>query len=376
MARSRPFGQIKAPVDYIYILLRREIEAFRLSSYETFEFRLQVRPADSTSIVVDSGGVMIGFTAYKFFEPSHPTKVMEVEVQAEGGLRIKYQDEWCPVMDWLETYKPIMESWANITFFDSRGTTQMLGWEKQARWWSANGKHFPLLTMPPEIRKIVYRCVFGDRIEPYPYNTARELNAEDRSALAKKNSLSLLLACRQVYTEAGDVLFSSVPFLAEHPIIAQRVGDTQILQTHLRHLDIALSHWHFFFLFPTDPGSRNGRIASRVFASMRLDRLCLIVPPPWSDNKSQDQFVKCLVDSAQPYIRGHAVKLSGWATKRRKDDFDAEYKTFREEYLAWKACQGQEGRFRDTVGAYLKQLGGGAGGGGGGGGDDDDEKAR
>lgn len=193
--------------DLIGIVLRHEIEKFRLANFDSFELHMLIQPSARAKPIVDADGNSIGFDEYDFEQWSRPPKPIKVGL-SRSGPRIWYMKQWCPVTSYLQHLDPSGD-WKDGSG-SSASNAKQLRWEQQARWWLANGKKFPILDLPAEIRNIIYGYVFGAVVQPYPATRAGGLGLSSSTAVAKGSKFNLLQTCKLVSSEASHTLFHSI----------------------------------------------------------------------------------------------------------------------------------------------------------------------
>jgi hypothetical protein len=192
------------PGDLIGDVLRHEIEQFRLENFDSFELHVLIHPTTRAKPIIDADGNHIGFDEYDFDQWSRPPKPIKVGL-SRGGPKIWYMKQWRPLSSFLQHLKPSAD-W-NDDGNSSTLKSMQLRWEQQARWWLANGKKFPLLDLPAELRNLIYGHVFGAFVEPYPTARARRLGPSTYNTLAKTPNFNLLQTCKLVHNEASHILF-------------------------------------------------------------------------------------------------------------------------------------------------------------------------
>lgn len=204
-ARTIRVNQARANMpegDLIGTVLRHEIEQIRLDNFDSFELHVLIQPTPRAKPIIDADGNQIGFDEYDFDQWSQPPKAMKVGL-SRSGPRVWYMKEWRHVSYFLR-HLTTSNEW-NARGGSSTANAMQLRWKQQARWWLANGKKFPLLDLPAEIREIIYGYVFGAVVQPYPTVRARRLGPSSYSA--KRTNYNLLHTCKLVHKEASNILF-------------------------------------------------------------------------------------------------------------------------------------------------------------------------
>jgi hypothetical protein len=365
--RARLFPNV-TPGDYIGAALALEIEDFRIQTYDRFtNLHVLVRPVDYARPVYDINGAWVGSLNYSFDPWAHQRMVMSVRVSRSGRPKIWYLQEWRYVCSLLQNLLP-PPAYSNL---DEPATpeTLKLRWENQARWWLANGKKFPLLNLPAEIRDKIYGYAFEDKIEPYPTARARRLGLAQQAVMKKKLNFGLLLTCKKVYQETNNVLFLKTPFLVEHPAILRRLTDDNIVRPRICQLEIAFSHDEFLLLFrehiilPTGEISHSQSPAALALKSMQLSCLKLTITAP-SDttvngldpdacNKVEMKFLQ---HAAWPFVRGQPVELGGYVKTSQKLAFEGKCKAIREDFQTWKKGNIAAGQCEGSWDEYLYEV--------------------
>lgn len=348
---TRPFDPKMAYMNEIGDALQRDIDDYRNQSFHDFGLNVRVQPITQSAPIHDIKGRWIGFEKYNFDVWAEPGKVMRIRAYPKGEVKIKYLGRWTHVDSFLKHLKPQVD-WNDPADAGDFTREQIVQgrWEQQGRWWVANGKKFPLLDLPPEVREIIYGYVWGDYIEPYPNSKARKLPALTRRALAERTPYrDLLLTCRLINEEASNILFMYTPFLVEHYGIMGPLTSRIQQRVRIRQLELALSHDDFMRLFRKDtlrssgvviPGGSREALALR---RMKLSRIQLVIQPPSFttasgvfDGACQKAAVEWILRAARPFIRGHPVRLDGYIKTSQKTVYEAAYLVERKRVELWQ----------------------------------------
>ena len=346
---STRHSTMKAPDnDYFVDILRKDIEDFRMQSFETFGVDVCVHPVSDASPVYDLQGRWRGFDEYAFDVHGLPEKRMEVRISATDEVKIWYRNRWTRIARYMKHLTPPID-W-NAPGDGPRYRDRQLRWDQQGRWWLANGKKFRLLDLPSEIREMIYGFAFGPVVEPYPTCKARRLNGLGKMAMvARKPNSNLLLISNQVYEEASNILFLYTPFLVQHYGVLGALTSNIAQRSRIRQLELTLSHETFLKLFRTTIKGEDGKqiiVCTRqayALRCMKLNRLELQITAPsmtnesgWLDGACQKTVVDWILDRAWPLVRGHPVQVTGFVKTRQKAAFEAACLVERKRVEIWK----------------------------------------
>lgn len=371
--RNTMFGTTTIPKDYILEVLKLEIEDYCLSSYDTFDIHVSVHPSPNATYNYGSNGVWVGHTAYIFEHWTSLPQEFQILVRPSG--RPVYWDKvlktWLPLEFWLRRLKPVPR-WYELPNNREWADLSKERLAHQFRWWMANGKHFPLLKLPGEIREIIYDHVFPDTIDPCPKSPARRYDRSQRAVLARNINFDLLLTCKQVMSEASKALFSRSTFFVQHAAILRQVTLAPPLQSRVRRLIISFTHEQYLSLFrsytfdPIGQLQRNKSPSAEAFKFMQLDSLRLLVHRPVAASeqnnmfagKCQKKFVDWLMSSAWPFVRGQIVEIVGVVKSSQAKEFKEKCKAFKAAFKMWNEFRVADGKEEGRIAEYLQEIDG------------------
>lgn len=368
MAPGVVLAQHMKPSYSILKALWREIDEFVTSSFDKFGFNITVHPVDGATPVFMNGH-RVGVDRYVFKQWSGVSHAMKVRHAVDGKPVVWHLSRWKPVKAYLE-YVYLESNQEEVGFNLQPANRRLLQRDHQVRWWKANGKHFPLMELPAEIREIIYTHTLPDKVVPWPKSRVRGVNPFKQAQLAASNNFSLLLVSKQVYHEAKDTLFSYTPFLAEHSTILWRVTRSITLQSQLRQLEIACTFKEYISLFsPQEEGYgsflKTASPSAEGLKHMELNRLTLtlVQPSPYNKSGKFNECPKLVVDwltkIAWPFVRGHAVELRGdYIKTAQKVEFESRCKALREAFEAWKGFKDVDGKSERKVAEFLQEIDG------------------
>lgn len=346
---KRGRNKAMAYAEYIAETIRKEIQEYRTKSFDNFGIQVQLYPVPSAFEVYDQRGTWIGFTQYVFDAYGATPKEISVTVDHKWNVKIRYLGVWRPVTAYLDNVKP------HNAWDDSMSTADIihLRWRRQADWWKENGKVFPLMKLPVEIREMVFDQVWGPKIEPYPTNSSRKLTKMGKSARqARMPNAGILRTSRQIAAEASNTLYLRTPFLIEHYGVLKAFTCNIDQRNLIRHLELAYSHDDFMHLFSTDHIRRDKKTKAEfvgfghpalALRSMKLNSLRLTVAAPSLTTKTgkfdgacQHVGVDMIMEAAWPIIRGHPLELRGYVKDFQKQIYEARDVLERKRIQAWQ----------------------------------------
>lgn len=358
-----------AHTDYIAHALQRDIQEYRKLSFDNFAVDVRIHPIPSAFEFYDLKGKWIGFNKYAFDSHGSEPKAMSVTVDREWNIKIKYLGKWRHVSDYLENLRP------HNAWDDSMSKTDImhLQWRQQADWWRENGKVFPLMDLPAEVRESVYEHVWGPVVEPYPTNSSRKLTALGKiSRKLRMPNCKLLQTSSQVAAEASNILFLRTPFYIEHYGVLKALTSNIYQRVLIRRLDLAFSHEDFLHLFSTDHIRRDKKTKTEVVGfgypalvlrSMKLNSLRLVIAPPSLTTKSgifdgacQRVAVDMIMEAAWPIIRGHPLVLDGYVKDLQQKAYQARDVLERERVHAWQKKRKAWGLEEGSLAEYDEEL--------------------
>ncbi|KAK3057920.1 hypothetical protein LTR09_000996 [Extremus antarcticus] len=339
------------PFDLLRSLLVATIHEYRISSFENFGIVVWVKPAEDAREFYDTSNQSIGWTSYTFRTLHQPDKTMSVAMaSATGQMRVWFGGSWSPMSRFLDLVQPAIASIDGEGGF-SRGENKRFLWQQQSRWWLSNGKHFPLVKLPGELRNKIYVYALGDKIKPFPKHESRPSKTTHRS----ESNAALLRVSKLIYREASDVLFTFTPFHIEYYGIAAKLlrnigRPNPPPRLRIRQLELALPHDSFFELFGGKVMLLKGSIAltrlsfaARALRTMDLSKLVLDINPATlltSTHRFEGMCQKIVVDwileMAWPSVRGHPVVVQGYVKTEQKKQFEAACKAAKKDFKMWQ----------------------------------------
>lgn len=338
-----------AHAEYIADAIRKDIQKYRTESFDNFGIQVQVYPVPSAFEVYDKKGTWIGFNQYVFDAYGSAPKEMFVTVDHKWNVKVRYLGAWRPVSAYLQNVKP-RHAWDDST---PKQDIMHLRWRQQADWWKENGKVFPLMKLPVEVREMVFDHVWGPKIEPYPTNSSRKLTKMGKlSRQARMPNAAILRVSRRVAAESSNILYLRTPFLIEHYGVLKAFTCNIDQRNLILHLELAYSHDDFMHLFSTDHIRRDKKTKEEVVGygypalalrSMKLNTLRLTIAAPSLTTKSgkfdgacQKIAVDMIMDAAWPIIRGHPLELRGYVKDFQRKIYEARDVLERKRIQAWQ----------------------------------------
>jgi hypothetical protein len=343
-------------MDYIAEALARDIQAYRLLSYDNFALHLRVHSAEYAKELRNAKGTFIGYRAY-MFDQWGTEKRMDVQVRCANGVQVKYMKKWVPVSEYMKNLERLEESVSN---------TVQWRYEHQWMWWKSNGKTFRFLALPQELRELIYWIAFGPVIQPYPTAKARRLPRNFVLPAEKKPGTSMLRLNRQTAMEAKHMLYLYSTFSLQHRPILGRLIRNPSTAPLLRKVELELSHYDFLKLFGariTEDISYEPGVAAMHIADLELKLLTLKFAPPslnteqvWLDGACQRIVTSWILDSAWKWVRGHPVQVSGYIKNSQKRTFEADCITERNKFESWRKVRLLVGLSEGTLAEYHEWL--------------------
>ncbi|KAL1594610.1 hypothetical protein SLS60_010371 [Paraconiothyrium brasiliense] len=115
-------------------------------------------------------------------------------------LEVRTEHGWIPLTIWL------------LEHDREEQLKGYMGIEAQKKWWKINGKHFPLMALPAELRALIFQQTLGGNIFPEYLYTRIGINTEwynlvDPGSNPDTPNPGILLASKQVYKEAREAVW-------------------------------------------------------------------------------------------------------------------------------------------------------------------------
>ncbi|KAF2769942.1 hypothetical protein EJ03DRAFT_326849 [Teratosphaeria nubilosa] len=332
-------------MDYIKVVTEREIEAWRIRSFDSFLVTVRVDAPITAGPVYNRNGGFVGHDTYVFewrgMADGHAEtlrKTMKVQMRSNGTVKIEYRGRWTPLSDFL---KDLKIPYAEVLPSKQRSL------DVQCNWWKANGKVFKLMALPVELRDLIYQFGFGPQVEPYPTSKTRRIGGNIgalEAIKARKPTSGLLLLNRQIGEEASHALYLYTTFFVQHKGIFHRLMSNVHTRPLLRRIELALPHHEFINLFgyqASGDDAKDRSMAVTIMPQLKLSCLELVFAPPPNkkdilDIPCQRSVVSLILSSAWPWVRGQPVKLGGWIKDRQERVFEAACLVERKRFDVWR----------------------------------------
>ncbi|KAK0981672.1 hypothetical protein LTR91_011794 [Friedmanniomyces endolithicus] len=297
----------------------------------------------------ENNGKMFGFNEYHVDIWGEELYRVSVSLRRNGQVHIRHLDGWVKVSEYLCHLK------VKIDLHYTNGTPEMRS-DLQSQWWRVNGKAFPILQLPRELRDIIYDYSFGSKIEPYPTNKAR-LGAKAKP----QRGVALMRVNRQVSSEIRSLLGRQTPFLIEHNRIMALLLSSPLRRNHIRRLELALSHKEFINLFGfTFPDVHyETRWQAKALRGMQLKHLMLRIARPSLitgsvifDGACQQVATGWILAAAWPFVKGHPVEVAGYVKRQQKAEFEAACLDVKNRFEQWNGLRVAVGHPEGSLGEY------------------------
>lgn len=358
-----------ASSDFIVDIINLDIKAFRMQSFDNYSIDVRAYPTSTAYLFHDANGRWVGFSEYHFESFGSQSKAMEVALTLNNEVRVWHAGKFKRIEEVLRHFKPY-NPWEG---FSSPADVIHQKWRQQADWWRDNGKVFPLMELPSEIREIIYTHVWGNFIEPFPLGKTRKLTSAGKiAAKLRKPNARLLETNGQVAEEASNVLFLRSQFFVEHYGILHRVTDNINMRSRIRQLTLALPHDQFMKLFSTEHVRKEKETKATIVGfgspalsiqSMCLNRLRLVFAAPSYvtcsekfDGACQRVAVDMIMDAAWPVIRGHPVSIHGFVKDSQKNLYKAREALERQRVQAWRKRREAYGLPEGSLKEYNEEI--------------------
>lgn len=329
--------------DRILAALENATRDWKTSSVEIFDMDVVIAHAQESLPVLDTDGGHIGFDRYRFFSWGQADKVLRVRLKPDDEVLICIDNDWVTVPAALESFNWPLPT-VGLPMYQERRIA------RQRQWWVENRKKFDFLSLPAEIRTIIYQFAFGFRVVPY-FPDHRFGRYRQISAFQSGRSISLLHVSRLVYKEARHVLYRDAIFTTQHLAVARRLLTTRFPRNNIHRLELRLEHEDWFRLFGAKP-TEDGEIpkpASCTWAlrSMQLDQVKLYVGQPstkpqglrrWLDSQTTCQrvVVDWIFEAIWQVVRGLPITITGYVKIKQKIAFEAACEIERHRFLLWR----------------------------------------
>ncbi|KAK5104850.1 hypothetical protein LTR62_002776 [Meristemomyces frigidus] len=336
----------KLPKDHILRLIDEEVKQYRAESLENY---LQVgegphvHPSNNAHELHNALGKWIGWSEYIVEEWASPGKALTVRLTRHAKVQILHMGRWKSITEFL-------------TLGNQLGAPHEKFHGSLWQWWRLNGKHFPLLDLPRELRDQIYAFSHGPQNHPFPSSKLRRPGQYPWPFQSPLPGFNLIRTKKQVARESLEVLYLQVPFLLQHiGLFSRLLLSPRSPLERIRRLELALSHRQFFRLFglatsASSDGSSDrfmpGYAASRRVRALRrmeLTSLTLrVARPSWStenddfDGACQLEVVKWLQESALPWVRGHPVTVTGYIKDAQKVPFEEACRAEQKRFGLWR----------------------------------------
>ncbi|KAK1028887.1 hypothetical protein LTS16_020191 [Friedmanniomyces endolithicus] len=332
--------------------LDKQVKAYQAKSFENFinaGVRVNFRESETAGPLVGSNGKMLGFNEYLVDIWGEELYRVSVSLRQNGQVQIRHLDGWVKVSEYLCHLK------VKVDPHYTNGTPEMRS-DLQSQWWRANGKAFPLLQLPRELRDIIYHYSFGSKIEPYPTNKAR-LGAKAKP----QRGTALMRVNKQVSSEIRSLLGRQSPFLIEHNRIMALLLSSPLRRNHIRRLELALSHKEFINLFGfTFPDVHyETRWQAKALRGMQLKHVMLRIAAPSLitgsvifDGACQRVATGWILAAAWPVVKGHPVEIAGFVKRQQRVEFEAACLVVKKGFEQWNGLRVAVGHPEGSLGDY------------------------
>ncbi|KAL9079071.1 MAG: hypothetical protein Q9157_002039 [Trypethelium eluteriae] len=255
---------------------------------------------------------------------------------------------WRPLEYFLDTLHPPPEVLKDNRRRKLQGET----------FWRENGRTFPFLNLPRELRDMIYIHALGPSVQPreyQPYRWKKQRRVIVDDCIRVGPNIGLLCSCQQICREALYMLSRWIPFdfchlhfanqyftkkaISRHPIERKlrKKGIECLDLTKIRHVRLAFGPDEFLQFFGAQlSGEKRWRL-SRAAASLQnleLDTLELEIQHPylmercdWLKRGCHETVVSWILDAAFPYIKHLPVKLTGCVKDSVREEFNARLQT-------------------------------------------------
>lgn len=358
-----------AHADFIANALSKEIREYRMKSFDNFAIDVKIYPVPSAREFYDKKQRWIGFSQYYFEAFGEATKAMFVTVDYDWSVKIKYLGAWRPICAYLKNLKP------HNAWDDSMPKADIipLRWRQQADWWKDNGKVFPLMELPRELRDIVFEHTWGPIIEPYPTNSARKLTKLGKMKKKLQTpSANIVRTGHQIAAEATDILYMRTPFLFQHYGVLKAFTCNVVQRKLIRHVALAFSHDDLMHLFGTDHVRKDKKTKTETIGfghpalALRgtiLNSLTIVIAPPSLTTKTgkfdgacQRVAVDMIMEAAWTIVRGHPLELTGYIKDDQKRIYEARGVLERKRVQAWRKKRAGWGLPDGSLEEYAEEL--------------------
>lgn len=310
--------------DYVFTLAQREIHKRNTSTFGNF---LTPIALDRCTITNCHGDKLHHLTPYR----QHLFHV-HLGLLDDSRVLIRTGETWVALEKYLEIYSSKRRVGSG-NYFCSYSPSRPEMSATIHKFWSANGRTFPFLDLPAELRNEVYRFAMCPKAYPYKYK-----NNPIQSKyfhIDEAPNTSLLRVNKLVRREASMILFKDTAFCFFEnfsPLFfSQAVGP--IHKGSLRELELSFNHMGFLNFFGADLGYEHTKLeepeAAKVLGKLSLHRLCLRFPHPselrryrWLKTGCQTTICSWILEAAEPYLkRIPKVELEGSIKTKQKKDF-------------------------------------------------------
>jgi hypothetical protein len=383
-----------------YEVAQRDLEQFRHLTFDNFALSLRIR--DVT--VRKSGLELDDYPAIRLFTLEQGLAEQEIRVKleepklgldSEPKLSVWFRRKWRPLASLLQS---LMVKVPAVPF----------SYTDLSEWWDANGKHFPFLQLPRELRNAIYvESMFlpGTKLV-YPYQYSQTPGkGKSRTKARSPHNLNLLAKRRdprlpflipndtvlhhprgfntctkggggtlQVYEEASQTFYSRAQFIFESAYHLEkfyaRVRDKDWQM--IRDMRINFSFPDLLGVLGANLGSGYNyqlQVAIEDLPTLRLRKLLVDIPSPrslsrtditlWEDGKGgcHTKVVQLVLDLLCPYVAHLSesqLQLTGYIKPAQKLRFMNSLERYETEPEACKLPI-EEFQDKDTEGGVLLQ---------------------
>lgn len=339
-----------------------EVEEYRISSLDRF---LPISSVwEATAYMVEEVQLfVVKFYCFRYGAELRVVPVQVVTRGAEGDLAVlvRFDNAWQSMAAFLDSFN----------MADHHIGTPMATIGDQQLWWSQNGKTFPFMKLPTEIRLNIYKEAFGPVVVPFRYwSTRRPRRSHGFLHITHAPTLALLTVSKQVHVEAFEVLQKSPVYgLGSGLHLVQFLRHIGPDPTHyIRKLELSFTHADYLSYFGARLTTTSKDHACKSVAMLRqLPLTELSIYMPQANNMIDTPSLPCcqkfvsawILMFAWDHIKYSPVKLTGFWKISQKEAFMADLRDFQAR-LAVKSASNpggcKSGASKDTSAEYPRGL--------------------
>ena len=338
------------------------INVYRKQTYQTFGMGFlvsesghkdpvskvpQPEPVELTLPLI--GKVVVGYRHYEFapYHNEKREKTMEVRLRL-GSIQVNFCGSWHPISAYLDEVGTAMSE-----PFDAE-----IAMKRQCEWWEANGKSFDTTNLPVELAEIVFDHALPIVAQPHPMHKCRRLH---RLAVRPTHTMALSLVNKRTHDITKHVLYADKTFFIKHYPIMKKTLNTEFLAQNLRNLTLGFSHSGYLHLFHfdhenvdvphtyTNPQFRNLNLKSLEF---HISAPSKIAENYVLEGACQIAVVDLIFNVAWASIKGHPLKITGWAKDSQKKRIESLANGEKVAYKKWADLRETAGNKFSTLSLY------------------------